>query len=60
MIGIQEDNLVSVYQYEKDSLLRNNLIEQVDYSEIINFERAFIQQYNNRMIRNQLKIRNDD
>ena len=60
MIGIEDGKPIFVYQFTEDSLLNNNLMEQVDYSEIINFERAFIQQYNNRMIRNQLKVRNDD
>lgn len=51
---------VSLYAYKKDSLLKNNLIDSVDYSHLLELQRAINQQYNNRMIQNKLRAEQDD
>ena len=44
-----------LFEYKKDSLLERNLIDSCDYSSLYRLQKAFIQQYNNRMIRNKLR-----
>ena len=53
----QAEELKSVYCYRSDSLLENNLKGEGPFEQQLIFRKAFIQQYNNRMIRNQLRVR---
>lgn len=46
---------IALYSYKKDSLLSVNLIDSVDYSHLLELQRAVNQQYNNRMIQNKLR-----
>ena len=55
LMQIQEDRVKALYDYRMDSLLQNNIVGKRDVTEVLNFQRAVIQQYNNRMIRNHLK-----
>jgi len=56
LLQFEEQRLKSIYSYYSDSLLKNNLKNKVDISKLEAYKKAFIQQYNNRMIRNQLKV----
>jgi len=56
---IQNEEALTLYKYKEDSLLKNNLISSEDKSQLMTFYLAFIQQYNNRMINNELKVRDE-
>lgn len=60
LLQMEEGNPKSLYEYRKDSLLKNNVLNQRDINDFIIFKKAFQQQYNNRMIKNQLRIRNHE
>jgi len=51
------ENDISLYNYKKDSLLRNDLLGSTDsvQKEMGHFTKAIVQQFNNRMIENRLK-----
>lgn len=55
LLQSQNNNATALYKYKDDPLLQNNLIKTEDYSQLMKFQRAFVQQYNNRMIQNRLK-----
>lgn len=55
LLQIDGEKVVGVYQYKKDSLLKKNLINKADISNLLELQKAFSQQYNNRMIQNRLK-----
>ena len=55
-LQIQEDQPLALYRYRTDSLLKNNLIDKEDSRELFTFYKAFMQQYNNRMIENKLVV----
>ena len=56
MLKFNGHKSISLYNFKSDSLLKNNLINNDLYKkqEMETFLKAFIQQYNNRMINNQL------
>lgn len=56
LLQFEGQKLQSIYAYQSDSLLQDNLKDKVDVSMLEEYQKAFIQQYNNRMIRNQLKV----
>ena len=58
-LQIQNDEPLSLYKYKEDSLLKNNLVKSEDFSQLMTFYKAYIQQYNNRMIENELKVRDE-
>lgn len=53
----QDDQLLGVFEYQKDSLLQHNVGQEKDMDSLLLFQKAFIQQYNNRMIHNQIQYR---
>jgi phosphoglycerol transferase MdoB-like AlkP superfamily enzyme len=55
LLQSQSDNLLGLYEYQQDSLLKHNLLGTRTIDSLINFQKAFIQQYNNRMIYNQIQ-----
>lgn len=55
-LQIQDDQPLALYRYQTDSLLKNNLIDKEDFRELFTFYKAFMQQYNNRMIENKLVV----
>ena len=57
LFQIENETALSLYAYKQDSLLKNNLLKTEDYGKLLNFHRAFEQQYNNRMIENRLKAK---
>ncbi|MCK5775713.1 MAG: sulfatase-like hydrolase/transferase [Bacteroidales bacterium] len=60
LLQIHNDQVKYLYNYQEDSLLKHNLIGDYDMEALLNLEKAFIQQYNNRMITNELKYNNHD
>lgn len=56
LLQYEEDHLKSVFSYRCDSLLKINLKDKLDVNKQVQFKKAFIQQYNNRMINNQLRV----
>lgn len=60
MLQIQENKIEAVYAYHQDFMLKQNLKDEVDYSKLWEFQKAFIQQYNNRMIQNRLRADSDN
>lgn len=60
LLQMEDGNPKALYEYRKDSLLQNNLINQRNINDLIQFEKAFQQQYNNRMMQNQLRIQNHE
>jgi hypothetical protein len=56
LLQFKNQILQSIYAYRSDSLLQNNLKNKVDVLKLEIYQKAFIQQYNNRIIRNQLKV----
>jgi len=60
LMQIQNDKVKYLYNYQKDSLLKNNLLGDYNMESLQRFEKAFIQQYNNRMITNKLRYNSYD
>ena len=60
LLQIQSDQAKYLYDYRKDSLLKHNLLGNCDMGILLKLEKAFIQQYNNRMITNELKYKSHD
>lgn len=60
LLQMEEGHPKALYEYRKDSLLKNNVLNQRNIQDLIKFQKAFRQQYNNRMIHNQLSIRNHE
>ena len=56
LLQFRDDKTVAVYNYRKDRLLTNNIIDKYPQKqqEMVKLIKAFIQQYNNRMIDNNL------
>jgi phosphoglycerol transferase MdoB-like AlkP superfamily enzyme len=52
-------NLLSAYRFREDPQYQNNLVDKMDSSANWHFQRfkAFLQQYNNRMVENRLTIK---
>lgn len=57
LLQVQENKSKSLYLYLDDSLLNKNLLGNNLEQELLKLQKAFIQQYNNRMIHNKLKAR---
>ncbi len=60
LLQMEERNPKSLFDYRNDSLLQNNVLNQRDIGSLLRFQKAFQQQYNNRMIKNQLRFRNHE
>ncbi|NPD46207.1 LTA synthase family protein [Lentimicrobium sp. S6] len=60
LLQMEDGNPKSLYEYRKDSLLKNNVLNKRDINDLVTFEKAFQQQYNNRMIQNQIRIKNHE
>ena len=60
LLQIQNNKTKYLYNYQDDSILKHNLIGDYDMETLLIMEKAFIQQYNNRMITNELKYSNHD
>ena len=60
LLQMEGEKAIALYRYREDSLLQNNLIESTDIEELLNFQKAFSQQYNNRLIQNRLKVSSND
>lgn len=58
-LQIQNDEPLTLYKYKEDSLLKRNLIKDEDFSQLMTFYQAYMQQYNNRMIENKLRVRGE-
>ncbi|MEN8119064.1 MAG: sulfatase-like hydrolase/transferase [Bacteroidota bacterium] len=60
VLQFRDDHVIAIYDYINDRLLRENLIGKLPEIEadMRNLIKAFIQQYNYRMINNELSIRN--
>lgn len=56
LLQVDDQKAIGLYLYKQDSLLQNNLVNQLDYSSLMLLQKAMIQQYNNRMIQNKLTI----
>jgi len=60
LLQVQSGESKALYQYKLDSLLKDNILKEEIAKNLLILQKAFIQQYNNRMIRNNLKaIRNE-
>ncbi len=57
LLQSQSDKLLGLFEYQLDSLLKNNLLAKRNIDSLLEFQRAFIQQYNHRMIYNQIQYR---
>ncbi len=57
LLQIQDNKPKAFYHYKNDSLLQNNLLGKNNDSPLLILQKAFIQQYNNRMIYNKLKAK---
>ena len=57
LLQLSGDEPMALYHYRTDSLLAQNLINSQDFSSLLRFQKAFRQQFNNRMIKNQLTHR---
>jgi phosphoglycerol transferase MdoB-like AlkP superfamily enzyme len=57
LLQSQSDKILGLYEYQKDSLLKHNLLGTRNIDSLLDFQKAFIQQYNNRMIYNQIQYR---
>jgi len=60
LLQIEENQAKALYLYKEDSLLKNNRVSEEDYSKLMMLQRAFEQQYNNRMIQNHLRVSKDE
>lgn len=60
LLQIEEDQAKALYFYKEDSLLKNNMISEEGFSNLLDLQRAFEQQYNNRMIQNRLRVVKDE
>jgi phosphoglycerol transferase MdoB-like AlkP superfamily enzyme len=60
LLQSQADQLLGLYEYRQDSLLKNNFLGNRNIDSLLLFQKAFIQQYNNRMIRNQIKYKGNE
>jgi phosphoglycerol transferase MdoB-like AlkP superfamily enzyme len=60
LLQVQNEQAKSLYLYLSDSLLKNNLMPKNNANDLLMLQKAFIQQYNNRMIHNNLKAKPHD
>jgi len=60
LLQSQSDKLLGLFEYQQDSLLKNNLLGERNIDSLLEFQKAFIQQYNNRMMYNQIQYRNHE
>ena len=56
LLQVHKNISKSIYNYKTDSLLENNLINKCNDKPLLKIQKAFIQQYNNRMINNKLIV----
>jgi phosphoglycerol transferase MdoB-like AlkP superfamily enzyme len=56
LLQIQDDQPQALYHYRSDDLLKNNILDDNAGAALLRLEKAFIQQYNNRMITNKLIV----
>ena len=56
LLQFDGQNTYAVYNYQNDPLLQNNIANEIDYSAMERYLRAFIQQYIYRLTTNQLTI----
>lgn len=59
LLQFDGQNTYSVYNYQNDPLLQNNIANEIDYSAMERYLRAYIQQYIYRLTTNQLTIKTD-
>ena len=57
LLQVQENKPKFLYLYLEDSLLKSNLLEKDNGASLLKHQKAFIQQYNNRMMNNKLKAK---
>lgn len=60
LLQFEAGELKSVFNYPNDSLLIDNQKGKVDVPKQVKLKKAYVQQYNNRMIHNKLKLREND
>ena len=56
LLQFDGQNTYAVYNYQNDPLLQNNIANEIDYSAMERYLRAYIQQYIYRLTTNQLTI----
>ena len=59
LLQFDGQNTYAVYNYQNDPLLQNNIANEIDYSAMERYLRAYIQQYIYRLTTNQLTIKTD-
>ena len=59
LLQFDGQNTYAVYNYQNDPLLKNNIANEIDYSAMERYLRAYIQQYIYRLTTNQLTIKTD-
>ena len=59
LLQFDGQNTYAVYNYQNDPRLQNNIANEIDYSAIERYLRAYIQQYIYRLTTNQLTIKTD-
>lgn len=60
MLRMEGEKALGLYRYKEDSLLVKNLIDTTNFEDLLNLQKAFSQQYTNRMIQNRLKIQSNE
>ena len=60
LLQVQDNKPKSLYHYLSDSLLSYHVLDGHVEKELLKLQKAFIQQYNNRMIHNKLKANTHD
>lgn len=60
LLLIQNDQSKFMFNYLKDDSLKTNILDDNNGVDLLNIEKAFIQQYNNRMITNKLRVKEND